>query len=55
MSSSNTVLGDQIFLEEGAKVEACILNSQIGLSFLGKDAEVMGRKHYSWSICALRT
>ncbi len=41
LSSSNTVLGDQIFLEEGAKVEACILNSQTGPIYIGKDAEVM--------------
>jgi len=41
LSSSNTILGDQVFLEEGATVEACILNSQTGPIYIGKDAEVM--------------
>ncbi|MBK9270627.1 MAG: glucose-1-phosphate thymidylyltransferase [Saprospiraceae bacterium] len=40
-SSSNTILGDQIFLEEGAKVEACILNSLTGPIYIGRETEVM--------------
>ena len=39
--SSNTVLGDRIFLEEGAKVTASILNSTYGSIYLAKDAEIM--------------
>ncbi len=40
--SSNTVIGNgKIFLEEGAKVEAAILNTNSGPIYIGKDAEVM--------------
>ena len=43
LSNSNTVIGDenQIFLEEGAKVEAAILNTNNGPIYLAKDAEIM--------------
>jgi UDP-N-acetylglucosamine diphosphorylase/glucosamine-1-phosphate N-acetyltransferase len=43
ISESNTLIGDssQIFLEEGASVEACILNSKSGPIYIGKDAEIM--------------
>lgn len=43
ISSSNTVIGDPalIFIEEGAKVEASILNTNSGPIYLGKDAEIM--------------
>lgn len=42
LSETNTVLGtNPIFLEEGTKVEACILNTQNGPIYLGKDTEVM--------------
>lgn len=43
LSSTNTVIGDssRIFLEEGAKVEASILNVTDGFIYLGKNAEVM--------------
>ncbi len=42
LSDTNTVLGSNpIFLEEGATVEACILNTQNGPIYLGKDTEVM--------------
>ena len=41
ISSTNTVMGDCIFLEEGATVEASILNSTTGPIYLGKDATVM--------------
>jgi len=41
ISSTNTVMGDRIFLEEGATVEASILNSTTGPIYLGKDATVM--------------
>lgn len=41
ISSSNTVMGDRIFLEEGATVEASILNSTTGPIYLGKDATIM--------------
>ncbi|MCB9361038.1 MAG: GlmU family protein [Flavobacteriales bacterium] len=41
LSSTNTIIGDDIFIEEGAKVEAAILNSTTGPIYIGKDAEVM--------------
>jgi len=43
LSKSNTVIGDAslVFLEEGASVEACILNTQSGPIYLGKNTEVM--------------
>lgn len=41
ISDSNTVIGDQIFLEEGAKVEGAILNTKTGPIYVGKNAEIM--------------
>lgn len=43
LSSSNTIIGDAkaIFLEEGAVVEAAILNTKSGQIYIGKDAEIM--------------
>lgn len=41
ISETNTVIGDRIFLEKGAKVEAAILNSTTGPIYLAKDAEIM--------------
>ncbi|MGB0805098.1 MAG: GlmU family protein [Salibacteraceae bacterium] len=41
ISESNTIIGDRIFLEKGAKVEASILNSNSGAIYIGKDAEIM--------------
>ena len=43
LASSNTVIGDPrlVFIEEGASVEASILNTKTGPIYIGKDAEVM--------------
>ncbi len=43
LSNSVTVIGNKslIFLEEGAKAEACILNTSTGPIYLDKDSEVM--------------
>ncbi len=42
LSASNTVIGNgPIFLEEGAKAEACIFNTSSGPIYLGKNTEVM--------------
>jgi UDP-N-acetylglucosamine diphosphorylase/glucosamine-1-phosphate N-acetyltransferase len=41
LSATNQVLGDQVFVEEGAKVECAILNSTTGPIYIGKDAEIM--------------
>lgn len=42
VSATNQVIGlNEIFLEEGAKVECSILNASTGPIYIGKDAEVM--------------
>jgi len=43
ISNSVTVIGDKnlVFLEDGAKAEACILNTTTGPIYLAKDAEIM--------------
>jgi UDP-N-acetylglucosamine diphosphorylase/glucosamine-1-phosphate N-acetyltransferase len=42
LSESNAVIGNgKIFLEEGAKAEACIFNTTNGSIYLGKNTEVM--------------
>ncbi|HQQ94691.1 MAG TPA: putative sugar nucleotidyl transferase, partial [Bacteroidia bacterium] len=43
LSDTVTVIGprDLVFLEEGARAEACVLNTTGGPIYLGKDAEVM--------------
>lgn len=43
LSKTNTVIGpaENIFLEEGAKAEACTINSSNGPIYLAKDAELM--------------
>jgi UDP-N-acetylglucosamine diphosphorylase/glucosamine-1-phosphate N-acetyltransferase len=42
LSKTNVLIGNaSVFLEEGAKVEASILNTTAGPIYIGKDAEVM--------------
>lgn len=43
LSSTNTIIGDPnlIFLEDGARVEASILNTKAGPIYIGKNAEIM--------------
>lgn len=42
LSSNNQVIGlENIFVEEGAKVECAILNASAGPIYIGKDAEIM--------------
>ena len=43
LSESVRVIGDLdlVFLEEGAKAEACILNTTAGPIYIGRDAEIM--------------
>lgn len=42
ISATNQVIGkDNIFVEEGAKIECAILNASTGPIYIGKDAEVM--------------
>ncbi|WP_293789099.1 putative sugar nucleotidyl transferase [uncultured Pedobacter sp.] len=40
LSSTNQLLGDDIFMEEGAKAECCVFNSTYGPIYIGKNAEV---------------
>lgn len=43
LSATNTLIGpaDQLFIEEGVTVEACILNVTSGPIYLGKDATIL--------------
>lgn len=41
LSTTNTVIGTDIFVEEGATVEAAILNTKNGPIYIGKNAEIM--------------
>lgn len=43
LSNTNTVIGDEslVFLEEGAIVEASVINTKSGPVYIGRDAEVM--------------
>jgi UDP-N-acetylglucosamine diphosphorylase/glucosamine-1-phosphate N-acetyltransferase len=41
LSRTNQLIGDAIFIEEGARIECCILNSSTGPIYIGKDAEIM--------------
>ncbi len=43
LSPTNRIIGpaENVFLEEGARIECCILNTQEGPIYIGKNAEVM--------------
>ena len=41
ISSTNKIIGKNIFIEKGAKVEHSILNASLGPIYMGKNAEVM--------------
>ncbi|MFY0643684.1 MAG: GlmU family protein [Bacteroidia bacterium] len=41
VNETNTLIGNEIFIEEGAKINAAVLNSESGPIYIGKDAEVM--------------
>ncbi|MDP4266164.1 MAG: GlmU family protein [Bacteroidota bacterium] len=41
ISDTNKIIGTNIFVEEGAKIECAILNSNTGPIYIGKDAEIM--------------
>lgn len=41
LDDTNTLLGNDIFIEEGAKVSCTTLNTKTGPIYIGKDAEVM--------------
>jgi UDP-N-acetylglucosamine diphosphorylase/glucosamine-1-phosphate N-acetyltransferase len=41
LDKTNTHIGERLFIEEGAQVQAAILNSVNGPIYIGKDAEIM--------------
>jgi len=41
LSSTNTILGNEIYIEEGVSCECSVLNSTVGPIYLGKHSEVM--------------
>ncbi|MBL4577138.1 MAG: GlmU family protein, partial [Flavobacteriales bacterium] len=41
VSGTNNVIGNNLFIEEGAKVECCTINTEQGPVYIGKNAEVM--------------
>lgn len=41
LDESNTVIGSELYMEEGAKVTASIINTDAGPVYLGKNSEVM--------------
>ena len=41
LNKTNTLIGDKIFIEKGAKVSCSILNAENGPIYIGKDAEIM--------------
>jgi UDP-N-acetylglucosamine diphosphorylase/glucosamine-1-phosphate N-acetyltransferase len=41
LNATNTLIGNQIFIEEGAKVNAAIINAETGPVYIAKDAEIM--------------
>ncbi len=41
IAKSNTVIGNNLFIEEGAIVQASILNTETGPIYIGKHAEIM--------------
>ncbi len=41
LGDTNTLIGDQLFIEEGALIQGAILNASTGPIYIGKDAEIM--------------
>lgn len=41
LNTTNTLIGNQIFIEKGAKINGAILNSETGPIYIGKNAEIM--------------
>ncbi len=53
MSSTNTLIGDQIFIEEGVEAECSTFNSRSGPIYLGKNSQVWEGAHIrgSFALC----
>ncbi len=45
LSSSNVIIGEDIFVEEGVQVEASTLNAKTGPIYLGRDSIIMEGSH----------
>jgi UDP-N-acetylglucosamine diphosphorylase/glucosamine-1-phosphate N-acetyltransferase len=41
LGDTNTLIGDELFIEDGAVIQGAILNASTGPIYIGKDAEVM--------------
>lgn len=41
LASTNQLIGNNLFIEEGAKISCSILNTETGPIYIGKDAEIM--------------
>lgn len=41
IDSSNRIFGTQVFIEAGAKVRGCMINSETGPVYIAKNAEIM--------------
>lgn len=41
VNKTNTVIGNQIFIEKGAKISCSIINTETGPVYIGKNAEIM--------------
>jgi UDP-N-acetylglucosamine diphosphorylase/glucosamine-1-phosphate N-acetyltransferase len=50
LSSTNTVIGDNIFVEEGVEAECCSFNTKRGPIYLGKHSEVWEGTHVRGSL-----
>jgi len=53
LSSTNTVIGDNIFVEEGAVAECATFNTTLGPIYLGRDSQVWEGSHIrgSFALC----
>ncbi len=53
LSSTNTLIGDQIFIEEGVEAECSTFNSRLGPIYLGKNSQVWEGTHIrgSFALC----
>lgn len=53
LSGTNTLLGDQIFLEEGAEAECSTFNTKLGPIYIGKNSQIWEGCHIrgSFAIC----
>jgi UDP-N-acetylglucosamine diphosphorylase/glucosamine-1-phosphate N-acetyltransferase len=53
LSRTNTIIGDDIFVEEGVEAECCTFNTKYGPIYLGNDSQVWEGSHIrgSFALC----